>query len=141
MKPLQFTEEIATGDVAIDSDHQQLIELAKQLREFDSKVDPKKVTAALINLAGITARHFDSEDALMEETNYPRIEGMRLQHQRLLNEVDVVLTAWKQEKSISGISSMIYYLLTDWFFQHIIEWDRDLAIHARTTRNTAVPKP
>jgi hemerythrin-like metal-binding protein len=127
MKPLIFPKELETGNAAIDLEHRQLISWANHLSALNVDADKAVVTKILEDLFVFIHKHFQHEELLMEKMDYPLLNKMKVQHQRLSNEVDALSKQWQSQQDTRAISVALYYLLVDWFFQHILEWDKPLA--------------
>ena len=129
---------MAIDQAVIDDDHRYLIELINSL---ESQCDRDFDQAALLKLLGslkyYTVYHFVREEAAQRAANYPAADAHALEHKRLVETVDQVIslvsqeiTSDKQERIREKISS----LLKGWLVEHIIKHDIPMRPYVRNIR-------
>jgi hemerythrin len=115
---LVWSDDYNTGIRAIDEDHKQLLNLVNNLRaavlcntgeEFERHT--------LQELAAYTGYHFDKEEALMQQYDYPDFEGHKAQHDQFKQYVHGFVTRYEEqgEKVLEDVADH----LTRWLLQHI----------------------
>lgn len=71
-----------------DSDHEQLVAITNQLfAEFDTGKAPQPITPVMGKLSKLLVSHFAAEENVLAEHSYPGLEGHRLEHNKLLDEL------------------------------------------------------
>jgi len=117
-------EFVIDGDV-IDSEHQKLIELANQVFEFaNPSQQVEEVTAAVKEIFRYMEYHFDNEERLMQEVGFPELEDHRQSHQRIIEEMNSLIT---RNKNLNEFLTELRRGMTDWVLQHIIDEDHKIS--------------
>jgi len=109
------------GHAEIDTQHQKWIEIFNRLHSAvlsESDEDPDEVQrATLKEMFAYTHYHFDSEEKLMKETNYPEAHG----HWRLHKNFDT--TVYEKYRGLKGnaliLNSDLLSLMKNWLLGHI----------------------
>ena len=88
----RWTSDLATGNPAIDRDHQELVEIVDQLKAAAAGGDQKaRLSHALDVFRGHVLSHFPSEEREMEAKGYPGLTKHRQAHAVLTNlAIDLV---------------------------------------------------
>jgi diguanylate cyclase (GGDEF)-like protein/hemerythrin-like metal-binding protein/PAS domain S-box-containing protein len=119
---INITDTLKVGFSEIDNQHQQLADLLNQLNA--NLVNSTPQTTVLQQLNAIVAYvgfHFDTEDRLMVQSNYPDTEYHRQAHEHLLLEMKHLKNRFSQGGELSVLQS-----LKDWFVRHINTADKAL---------------
>ncbi|MCF6290298.1 MAG: hemerythrin family protein [Desulfobacterales bacterium] len=128
MERLQLTEDLLTGIEEIDNQHRELFARGNAvLFPEGGKENVRDIVNALAFLMLYVDEHFAAEERMMKLYKYDRLEGHRKQHQRLRKDVEALYRRTKEEGTIKGLASELYYLFGDWYVYHIKEWDRAYA--------------
>lgn len=125
----EFDESLVTGNEMIDSQHKELIAKINSLVESCEK-DGGKVTAIkmLDYLAEYTEFHFNAEEKLQEEIEYPGIEEHKKQHQELYRVVDELHEMLEeQEGPTEEFVEQVNRNVIQWLYKHIKGFDRSVA--------------
>ena len=125
----EFDETLVTGNEMIDSQHKELIAKINSLVESCEK-DGGKVTAIkmLDSLAEYTEFHFNAEEKLQEEIEYPGIEEHKKQHQELYRVVDELHEMLEeQEGPTEEFVEQVNRNVIQWLYKHIKGFDRSVA--------------
>ncbi len=124
MERLQLTEDLLTGIEEIDNQHRELFARGNAvLFPKGGKVNARDVINALAFLMLYVDEHFAAEERLMRHYKYDRLDSHRKQHQRLRKDVEALYRRTKEEGTLKGLASELYYLFSDWYVYHIREWD------------------
>jgi len=127
---IQWDDSFRVGVEEFDTAHRNLIDMANELIEaaIQRKADAA-VADVLDGLIEYTDSHFMREEALMAETDYPKLTEHRRQHRLLLNDVRLFKSQY-----IAGdvnVESLVQFL-TDWILDHIHEHDRLYGPHMKS---------
>jgi hemerythrin-like metal-binding protein len=132
---IEFTPQLKIGIALIDGQHKEYL---RRLNIFMEKcqegVDLEDVCDALDFLQVYAAEHFDSEEYLMRECEYPSYEEQKTFHDYFIEELDKLSEAIKTEGGFCEENLLKLRNLTyDWFVNHITEQDSKIAefIHAK----------
>jgi len=80
-------------------------------------------------LSNYTKSHFQTEEALMEQANYPALHGHRIEHQRFIARVE----AFKKELDAGGNAVAVLEFMKDWLAKHIKRLDQSYSAHLNAT--------
>ncbi|BAL23574.1 bacteriohemerythrin [Azoarcus sp. KH32C] len=120
---------LATGHNDIDAQHRKLIELANRLNEMMQRGEDRGgVGAVLDELIRYTAFHFEFEETMMKQANYPDLFRHQQEHKQLVADVVARKTQFDRGEALS---SELLSFLRDWLVNHIMKTDKALARHLR----------
>lgn len=131
MSLITWSDQLSVGVEEIDQQHQKLVQLINGLHNHmlagDAGDIMNKVLDRVIEYTGF---HFQTEEQLMLEYDYPDSEAHRHEHSDLVNTaVDL------QQKLKSGhahITMETMHFLQDWLQHHILGSDKRFAEHLRS---------
>jgi hemerythrin len=113
------------GIIWQDVQHRRIVEIIK---EFNSnpQIDYQSIQAQLMFYA---KDHFDTEEQYMREFAYDKTESHIKEHKTFIDKCDeITKTCLADEDLISTMSSYLH----DWFHNHILVVDRELAVSLLT---------
>jgi hemerythrin len=123
MAVIEWKPAYATGIVALDNEHKGLIaELNRLYEAMRDKRGQEVLGATIAMLERYTVDHFQHEEKLMEEYQFPGLAEHRLIHQGLIEDV-----AQLKERSSGGDEALARELLKflrEWVLNHIMEVDQ-----------------
>lgn len=126
MNRIQFSEELSVGVKEVDDQHKELIAIANTVLEaVESGGGPAVSANAIKKLRDYTVFHFNSEEQLMRDNDYPKLSEHITGHARLKNIVkDLQRSAYEGK---SPTPSQLMTFLRDWLLNHILTHDRAFA--------------
>ena len=75
----------------IDDQHQELVNMLNRLFDAVSMHEGNKVIGGVLEaLRSYTETHCSLEERLMQQTNYPDLDAHRLEHQKMLQQLDLL---------------------------------------------------
>lgn len=126
MPKIEWDQELSLGVEEIDTQHRELIDLTNQVIQALGKEDFHTViTDAVGKLRTYTVHHFNSEEGLMREVQYPKRGEHMQEHARFKAEVKD-LQREIYEKRIPEAKDFRQFM-ADWLLNHILTHDRELA--------------
>lgn len=132
MTGIVWDQSLATGDIAVDEQHQQLFELYNGIHDAATGGEwGAVIEEALGRLGDYTTRHFDAEYRLMQRTSYPAdamLEHVH-EHRELARRTDEVRAQFRAGE-ITTILPLVG-LLQEWMTGHIYKFDRRLIEHCQ----------
>lgn len=125
----EFSENLVTGNELIDSQHKELIDRINNLLDSCER-ETGKVTAVktLDFLADYTDFHFNAEEQLQQDINYPDYDKHKAQHEafkQTIHELDEMLQ--EEEGPSEAFVKKIEENVIKWFYTHIEGFDRSVA--------------
>jgi hemerythrin len=119
-KPIACWEQhYLTGNIQVDQQHQHIFAIVNALH--DAVVTGKNVgilQELLECLTNHTIEHFQTEEALMMEVDYPDYDRHKQTHDHLLSKVDNLLLKFR-DRNTEVITIEITQFLTEWLAHHI----------------------
>ena len=115
---------LETGHPEMDRQHQRLVELINQLYLAPSPQGDQP-TELLVDFLDFVERHFQWEEALMEQLHYPDQEQHRSTHN--LKRLDLARLGRLYRTGASGSIGDWMVSMHDWFLSQILQEDRGLA--------------
>ncbi|WP_109117128.1 bacteriohemerythrin [Azospirillum sp. TSO22-1] len=132
---IRWSEALAVGAAALDTDHQHLFALTNEVLAamLDGR-GPSVVKAALAELETYTRQHFSREEALLFETGYPEAEAHRASHAHLLAQMEKI-----RAMAGAGQPERVARFLQSWILDHILVSDMDYARFLRKRARSEAP--
>ncbi len=120
----------SVGDEAIDNEHKIILGLINELYEAvvakKENVDPKPISDRLVRY---TNTHFQHEEQVMRDCDYPKIFDHKLEHDRLRQRT---LDFHNNLNLVTGRDMLRF--LKDWWCSHIQEDDQEYAPYLQLAR-------
>ena len=121
---VEWKDEYSVGIDSIDQQHKKLLSLINQLQTaVDYSTGEQFEQEALDELVEYTKTHFTYEEGLMRDNDYPEFEPHKLQHEKMVKEVEKVLSEYQQDHD-KAMSDAAEYL-KDWLVNHINGTDKE----------------
>lgn len=121
---LHWKKSYASGEAAIDADHQALMEVANRLLAATSTEGGETEVNFLIHhlIAEIRA-HFGREEEALSAAKFPRFEAHQEIHRRLLAKADGMVA--RIEHGEAAMGDLLGFLIHDMVARHILREDRE----------------
>ncbi len=110
---IEWKDSYKLGDVKLDAEHQHLFDLAKKILAAE---DVAAVKVLALELYKHTRIHFEDEEALMRQRQYPGLASHIESHHRLLGRLNNLSQAIGQG---TLDKPALDALMTDWAMFHI----------------------
>ena len=120
---LEWQDSYNLGVDIIDEQHKKLLNMINDCSHKDTLLhDEKKLLEIISSLRSYTKYHFESEEKLMQEYDYPQYDEHVHLHKQIIHKLDIIVEGFKSEpvKLLQQISE----LLSDWFVEHILYEDK-----------------
>lgn len=119
----EWKDSYSVGNAVIDAQHRKLLALCRQC---DEQIAMKGVASMgqmhllLFELSEYVRAHFDYEESLMRQCNYPHLEEHISEHARYSEEFAGILS-----KAFAGVDEWesLRNLLRQWWMHHILKVD------------------
>jgi hemerythrin len=123
MTIITWSNQFSVGIDSIDRQHQKLIQLINQLNREMANGDANIAVSEILNqLTDYTEYHFQFEEAMLEEFNYPSEQQHKDSHRALITQLEGLKLNF--ESDISGaIALEIMQFLQSWLTEHILKSD------------------
>ncbi|PHS69532.1 MAG: hypothetical protein COB23_06155 [Methylophaga sp.] len=94
-----------------------------QQNETSKENEANKITPLLGNWLQHTLAHFDRENSLMLETNFPMYPVHSGEHDNALAEMTRIVTTWELDKDIGMLADYVFNVWPEWFNNHVNSMD------------------
>lgn len=122
---IEWKDEYKIGQTEIDLQHQHLFELTNALLE---ETDVAKLPTLIMQLYKHTREHFEQEERLMRQLNFPQLHAHVHDHSHLLGKLNAI----SQEIGLGVFNKpALVQLMSDWALRHIPQDDAALAAFMR----------
>ena len=113
---------------AMDEQHQKLFELINSFYdEIGKQSQDKLIFDLIVGMKDYTILHFNEEEQLMQQCNYPGLTEHKKEHADFIDKVTDLEEKLKSGKMI--ISFEITNFLKDWIKKHIKESDQQYSAY------------
>ena len=130
--PLQFTDDLLTGQADIDSQHAQIFAWANDLFFGTTQgTGEHDLRNGLKFFAAYVVSHFAAEQQAMAESGYPDTEAHVTEHVALRARVADLVEQMVVEGVTPRLKTEVHFTLSYWLVHHIQERDRALAAFLR----------
>jgi hemerythrin len=122
MEPITWTEDFSVGVARLDMQHKRLIQMINRLIEAPQTKTGSETISDLLNaMTNYAQEHFEAEERLMQQYNYPNLEEHLTQHHGFRRKAaDLCMAEIEEDGTVP--ESMLEYL-RDWLVQHILKSD------------------
>lgn len=128
MAKVEWESSLSVGIELIDAQHKQWIE---HLNDVGAAVEehhgPDRITDALSFLIGYTKTHFDTEEKVMAEHDYPDLAAHRAKHESMKDTLADLVRDFEEEGATHELANAIDTMLVSWLKRHIRTVDHLLA--------------
>ncbi|HUX42934.1 MAG TPA: diguanylate cyclase [Rectinemataceae bacterium] len=116
---IEWRQSWESGNAIVDRGHRELVDIANSLLELSIGDGPTaRIGEVLSRFMKMTARHFEEEEAVMVECDYPELGAHRALHARLLEKAEELSRQFASGKL--GITGYFDFLVKDLLVDHII---------------------
>ncbi|MEO5365621.1 MAG: bacteriohemerythrin [Magnetococcus sp. WYHC-3] len=120
---ISWNDSLALGFADIDQDHRHLLDMANALyRAMEQGAGVESLRQRIKELAEYTHYHFQREEALMQQHDYPEIQAHKAQHRKA---VEMVQSFQKRaDEEGASMSRELLMFFKNWILAHIRGSDR-----------------
>jgi len=112
----------------LDGHHQKFFYLMNCLHDAMREGKGNRMIRGIVkDLVNHTRTHFQREEALMEQANFPGLEAHRTAHQQVLNRLAEFQDALDRKRVVT--TAVVLEFLRGWLPNHIHEMDQSYSSH------------
>ncbi len=127
---LEWTNDLSVGVQSIDEQHRELFGLLNQFHQVSSEEADEALFREVVGeLIDYTKIHFAFEETLLHKHEYPELDGHKLAHRGLANQVHRYATT--ANFGAGPLAAELYLFLKTWLNGHIRGSDKRYATHLR----------
>ncbi|MBE9561951.1 MAG: bacteriohemerythrin [Proteobacteria bacterium] len=133
---VKWTADLSINYPIIDKQHQQLLNKLQDLVNLINHYKEEKVVETIIILRSYVINHFETEEHLMQQYNYPNYIEHREQHAKFINMLNDCKQRYEQTpEGLLYLSIKIQQDIVSWWISHIDNCDRQLGIFLLETES------
>ena len=108
----------------IDEEHRALISMANEVFAFeDPEVNCEEIIELVKSLYRYIETHFEHEERLMKEVNYPGLQEHIAQHRQIVRDMSATL---RERRDLRTYLNKLRHMMLDWVIQHIAHDDQEI---------------
>jgi hemerythrin len=120
---IQWTQQLSVSVEEIDKQHKRLVNLINMLHDSMRMGKGKEVLGKVLEeLTDYTVYHFDSEEKLLMQYEYPSYTLHKKEHENLTKQVKEIKEQFDSGDTILTVEFMGF--LKDWLNNHILQVDK-----------------
>lgn len=124
---IQWDDKYLVGHTLIDFDHQMLINITNELfSRVDNGFTQEEISQTISCLNDYVKRHFEREESLFIDSDYPDSEEHIKAHKDISKTVSDISIMYKQDPGAINIHEVLEFL-RDWLTKHILRADQQYA--------------
>ncbi|MCL1988373.1 MAG: hemerythrin family protein [Firmicutes bacterium] len=129
-----LTDDLKTGIIAIDSQHQQLFNLINTITTLTpSQLSSKEETEKILKLLGdYVIKHFQDEEAIQRKHNYPKYDEHKGKHKEFIKNFETLRNEYRTNGPSVAFSLMLNKSIIEWVVKHIKFADKEFAKYLKT---------
>lgn len=136
MANVEWTQDLETGIREIDEQHRQIVDYINRLEDAIRTGDEEAIRQVLEGVLNYTVTHFEFEEELMQQANFPALKAHQQSHEFFMRKVSVLRGRFNAgEDAGSTLQSM----LKGWLTGHIKGEDRDYIVAIKGMGGDAPP--
>ncbi len=129
--PFKWSNSLVTGIDEVDKQHKQLIEAVNDLLEAVKKGEAKdKVDNTIEFLKEYVVNHFQTEEKVMRDHNYPDYENHKMIHDKFVNDFKDLI----KNKDELSFTFKLQVKVGEWLINHIHNIDKKMAKYIRENK-------
>ncbi len=125
---IEWTEDLATGVILIDEQHQELFaRIDKFMEVVQHQQKENELQEVIAFLEDYVFLHFDAEEEYMITTNYPQYDLHQSEHATFIKSLNDIKYQCDQGGDTDILVQTIQTYLVDWLVNHIQQTDQRFA--------------
>ena len=132
MPTLEIDPKYRLGVAEMDREHAQLIQIVNDLKaglQGETMLSGEGIPRIVDRLLQYTNTHFNHEEQLMSENQYPGLAEHHKKHAELKRQIEQFASELSGQHETMALKINLF--MTIWLFEHIIKDDADFAKHYR----------
>jgi hemerythrin len=124
MHVVEWNDTLSVGVAAIDDEHKRFVSYLNELYDAVQNNNPSEVLGqTLENLVAYAIGHFNHEELLFSQTDYPDADEHKKQHDELLGRVATLKGRYRQGTNPQLVLDVLEFLY-DWLTDHLMTYDK-----------------
>lgn len=125
-----FDDKIKTGIAEVDEQHETLVEIYNELESaFQKGKAHRQMSEILAKLFQYTKVHFEAEERLLAQHDYPDLAQHQFEHKRLVEKLKGFVIRYR--RSDQRVSAQVVEFVRKWVVSHIMNADMAYRDHVQ----------
>ena len=130
-----FDKSLETGNISIDSQHKELIDAINNLLDACGQGKGRDEIKNTINfLTDYTIKHFNDEERLQKQYNYPDYAAHRKLHDEFKEEVRKIANEFEENGTSVVLTFKVNNVIASWLIKHIKGEDKKVAAYIKNAK-------
>jgi len=122
MEKIVWAPSLSVGVAALDKQHNRIIEMINSLIVGpDAEVDSETLSDTLGEMLEYARAHFETEERILEEHDYPELPAQRRQHLAFRKKAATFCVETMEGRA--SLPHEVLEYLKSWFSEHVLETD------------------
>ena len=127
---IAWSDSYRLGNAQVDSQHRTLFELlSKLVSACQDGTDTVTLQETLEFLANYTVLHFNDEESLQIQYNYPDFPRHKQLHEDFKDTVGIFVQDFRKNGSSEELSKIVNKIVVRWLINHIQQEDKKIGRH------------
>jgi hemerythrin len=128
MEKIEWTKNLQLGIDVLDRQHKDVIAaMAAAVGAAEGSAGKKQLIGLFDKLRDILMKHFETEEKLMDNSDYPDIDGHKVLHGEFMEEFEDILYKAGSGETGPKFAQELKENVADWFILHIQKNDLKMA--------------
>ena len=122
MEKFHWDDTYSVGVSQMDDEHRIILSTINQMMDApEGSAGSESITNILARLTKYASKHFEHEELLLKEHEYPELSSQRREHQRFRREVAAFCMSMMDERTPTQAAfEDLLRFLRDWWKEHIL---------------------
>jgi len=123
VEQITWTDDFSVGVAHLDRQHKGLIQILNRLiAESQATTGSEIVSETLNDMMRYTQEHFEAEEILFRQYDYPHLEEHTAQHNAFLRKTAEL--CMDTVRNVQTVPDALLHYLSNWLVEHILHSDR-----------------
>ena len=124
---ITLSKDMEVGVAKIDAQHKDLVDRLNSITAMGTKAVSKEETQKTLDLLGeYVVKHFNDEEAIQKQNNYPKYEWHKGQHQLFIGEFKKLNSEFAKNGHSPKFTLDMNNSIINWIVRHIKSADVEL---------------
>ena len=130
-----FDKSLETGNIAIDNQHKELIDAINNLLNACSQGKGRdEIKNTIKFLTDYTVKHFNDEEKLQKQYNYPDYAAHKKLHDDFKEEVSKIIDEYEENGTSVVLTFKVNNTIASWLIKHIKGEDKKVANYIKNVK-------
>lgn len=130
-----FDKSLETGNIAIDTQHKELIDAINNLLVACGQGKGRdEIKNTIKFLTDYTVKHFNDEEKLQKQYNYPDYVAHKKLHEDFKADVNKIVSEYEENGTSVVLTFKVNNVIASWLIKHIKGEDKKVAAYIKSVK-------